>query len=437
MSRALIICSLIVLSGCTGGPVHEQFEVPPEGQPITLAPTIDFTPPTAMAFDTANRPYLVNNRRPEAFGRIETLRDGRWLRLDVRPALRTLAPEPKTPTKRIPHALGEIVFDDGNRLYATIGGALIFSPDLGGSFKAHALPTAKASLELRSGPGALLHPPAIAVLEPGGYIEGERWGRRTALSILLPRLSDAGLELGAAIPITDNCAVAGSGGHSGGSSFAVSTGNLLHLVWAAFPDSGETGNPTWVATVDRRGRRVVARRLLGIAPPEAPDVHSRPSITADADGTLHVVSGAHGQPFLYWRSLEAGTIEGGWSEEEAMDDKQTYASLVCDGKGRLHSVFRQWLPTASLGYQRRDSDATLWDQTRTLVHGAPKQSDSNYGIFYQRLWVDRRDAIYLAYTYWETSTRSEGNYPDVLVCSEDGGENWRYVDTDYFTDRVD
>lgn len=435
--RALaLLLPILLATGCTGGSGIDTFRVPSHARPDSLAPATAFMPPTAMAFDSSNRPYLANNRRPEFFGQIQTLGDEGWITLDALPALRGVVPDLQAKGNTVHHAMGEIVFDDGDRLYATLGGLLLFSSDRGASFRAHELPPGKHSLELRTGPGDMPHPPAISVMAPGGYVDGVRWGRSTRLSVLLPTVTPEGLRLGEPIPIADDCAVAGSGGHSGGSSFAVSSGDLLHLVWAAYPDSGETGNPTWIATVDRRSRRVIARRLLGVVEPEAPDVHSRPTITSDGRGLLHVLSGAHGQPFRYWRSSSPGSIEGGWSEVELLDEDQTYASLVCDGDDRLHSVFRQWLPTASLGYQRRGARDATWEDTRTLVHGAPKRSDANYGIFYQRLWRDRAGGLYLAYTYWETVTRAEGVYPDALIASRDGGETWDYADTDLFRKRL-
>jgi hypothetical protein len=431
---------LLLLASCAGGP-RAPFTVPPSGQPATLLPDASLPAPTAIAFDSHDRPTLMNTRDPARFGILSTLVEGRWVEHTCLDALRAVRPGFVPPTKREPHAMGELVFDDADALYVTLAGVLLYSTDGGESFRAYPLPSRSASLELRVGPGPFPGPPAVAVITEPRRTPGHRWGELSTLSVYLPRKAGDGLDLGDPVRVTERCLVAGSGGHSGGTSFAVTRDGLTHLVWAEMPDSvdgrlARAGNPTCVGTIDRRTRRLVARRHLVDAPPEVPDVHSRPTIAQDREGYLHVIAGAHGQPFQYLRSLRPNSIEDGWTPSAAMAERQTYASLVCDTKGRLHSVFRQWRPEATLGYQSKAATDDAWSPVRTLVFGALERGRSDYGIFYQRLAVDRRGILYLAFTFWETHTEMAGVYPEALAVSTDGGENWRLADTGDMARRI-
>ena len=71
--------------------------------------------------------------------------------------------------------------------------------------------------------------------------------------------------------------------------------------------------------------------LVGYGPP-ANDIHNSPSITMDSQGYLHALSGTHGCPFPYARSLAPNTAHAGWTVPEAawQDARQTYIGFVCD-----------------------------------------------------------------------------------------------------------
>lgn len=399
------------------------FEIPASGKPERLLGDIALEAPTAMAFDSHNRPYLINNRNPESFGTIHTVRNGAWLTRSCLAAIE----DAKRPEKRNLHAPGELVIDDDDCLYATMAGHLVYSNDLGETFSAY---PCRGTLELRVGPNALAAPPAVCQRTGTTYVDRDvaRWAARGTLSVLLPSKTDSGLELGDPIQITDNCMTAGSGGHSGGTSFAVTVDHLTHLVYAETPDNlKDGGNPIYIATVDRTTRTVVARQFLVNAMPKKPDVHTRPTITVDTRGYLHVLSGSHGQPFYYLRSLKANDITGGWTEPVQLIGRQCYASIVCDQDNRLHSVFREWLPHASLGYSSAavtDADGA-WSKPKTLVHGALKRGKYEYGIFYHRMFIDRASTVYVNFTFFEFGTGSDGQYPEALIASDDVGKTCR------------
>lgn len=417
--------ALLTNTRVIGADVSAPFTIPPSGEPERLAQNLDCPTPTAMAFDSKNRPYLINTRQQNSVGQLWTLRKGQWVVRSFRDVLH----KKTMPGKRQLHAQGELVIDDQDALYARVGDTLVYSADLGKTFQAY---PCHGSLELRTGPTAFSMPPAICVVNKSRYVDRDaaKWAKRGTLAVLLPVKTSHGLDLGEPIKVSDSCLAAGSGGHSGGTSFAVTIGNFTHLVYAECPDDITSGgNPIYVATIDRDKRKVVSNQFLVNAPPGKADVHTRPTITADTDGFLHVLSGSHGQPFWYMRSLQAGDISKGWAKPTKLSGRQCYASIICDNNNQLHTVFREWRPHATLGYASADASSGTWTFPKTVVLGALTPGKYQYGIFYHRLFVDRRSNLYLSFTFFEFQSGENGNYPEVLAVSSDGGKSWRLAST--------
>lgn len=267
--------------------------------------------------------------------------------------------------------------------------------------------------------------------------DAAKWANRGTLSVLLPNKTADGLDLGDPIRVTDNCMAAGSGGHSGGTLFAVTVGQRTHVVYAQCPDDlRHGGNLIYIATIDRMTRKVLARQFLVNAPPNKAAVHTRPTISADSKGHLHVLSGSHGQPFYYLRSLKPGDISGGWTEPTKLTGRQRYASIVCDANDQLHSVFREWISHASRGYSTADAGEGKWTAPRTLVQGALPRGKYEYGIFYPQLFIDRAHDLYLSFTFLEFRAKNRGNYPQALAVSADGDKNWRLASTCGFQEAI-
>jgi len=222
--------------------------------------------------------------------------------------------------------------------------------------------------------------------------------------------------------------------------------------------------PTYVATYDRSIKRLGAPVLVGHGPP-ANDVHNSPCITMDSKGYLHVLIGTHGRTFKYVRSLSPNSADGGWTEPEdgrtfkyvrslspnsadggwtEPEDvgpglRQTYVGMVCDHDNTLHLVFRLWLSDnkyfpaglyANLAYMRKIPGEN-WSDARPLVV-APF---SEYSIFYHRLTIDRRSALFLSYDYWSTfwfyRTDHRGNRRSLLM-SPDSGNTWKLASSREF-----
>jgi hypothetical protein len=113
---------LVAIDG-NGAEEMTPFSIPPHGKPELLLGNIDLEAPTAMAFDSRNRPYLLNCRNPKSFGKIRTVRDGEWVTLSVS----HLFERSSVPTERNMHAPGTIVIDDSDGIYVSLGGKLIYS----------------------------------------------------------------------------------------------------------------------------------------------------------------------------------------------------------------------------------------------------------------------------------------------------------------------
>ncbi len=434
--RLYIILSLLVISA-TPQAARLPFEIPPSGQPQELIGNMDMMGPTALAFDSRNRPYLFDARWPKHFGYILTLREGKWVKLSYESALRELFPSLRPPSRPFLHARGTIVFDDQDGLYFIItvpksGGGrskrfqsvLIYSPDLGESFQAYRLPRGRTSLELRVGHNRLTAPPAISVSVPRQRVSYIKWGRRSRFSVILPRKEGNRLQIPAPVTVSDNALAAGTG-HSGGTSFAVTTGRYTHVVYTEVPNSARGGNPTYAATIDRDTGRVVSRTFLVTADPEKPDNHSRPVITVDSSLYLHVIAGSHNGDFHYLRSLKPDATDAGWTSPEVLrGERRTYQGLVCDLDDRLHLVYRAH---PSLRYQRRSADDQGWSPSLELVR-APR-GHRGYTVFYHRLAIDRIGTLYLAFTFFDRKLRERGDFPQALITSTDGGRTWQLART--------
>jgi hypothetical protein len=243
--------------------------------------------------------------------------------------------------------------------------------------------------------------------------------------------------MGQPILVSDLCI--GLSQHSGIPASVVSKDGKVHVIWAEAtdPDEDVPGVPTYVATIDRETREMGEPALVGYGPP-ANDIHNSPSITMDSQGCLHALSGTHGCPFPYARSLAPNTAHAGWTVPEAawQDARQTYIGFVCDPDDTLHSAFRLWwngtsyFPAgnyATLAHQHRPA-GEAWQEPRVLV--VPPFSE--YSVFYHRLTIDRSGRLFLSYdyfsTYWFYRNDHQGSRR-ALMMSADGGMTWKLVET--------
>jgi len=104
------------------------------------------------------------------------------------------------------------------------------------------------------------------------------------------------------------------------------------------------------------------------------DNHCGTAIATDVDGTLHLLIGAHHATFIHLR-LPPGKLD--WEPVEdgrAVGETGTYPSLVCDGNGTLHLLYRRETNgrDAHLMYCRRPKQGP-WSAPHPLVRQAVKE----------------------------------------------------------------
>ncbi len=355
----------------------------------------------------------------------------------------------------------KVAFDEQNGRYTcmriaradkSIASLLIYRAAGGDRYHAYQLPGGAFDIEQFTGHNGLPHPPPVL-----SYVttasHPSTFCNYNDLLLYLPRRDGEGLELGEPVKVTDNCL--GSCQHSGGPASTATLDGKTHVVWGEVADDDAPGVPTYIATYDHATGELGDKVLLMHGAP-VNDVHNVPAIVQDSEGTIHVVSGSHGQPFRYRRSLKPNDAYGGWTEAVDVlsadyisdktdadgDGRQTYISLVCGADDTLHIAYRQWrlnaddyMPDnmyAALSHQSKPKDGD-WSPAHPLV--VPPVA--GYSIYYHKLTVDRRGRLYLSYNHWTNDTSYQSDFPDryhhqAVITSKDGGATWKLAETSDF-----
>ncbi|MDH7571580.1 MAG: BNR-4 repeat-containing protein, partial [Armatimonadota bacterium] len=336
---------------------------------------------------------------------------------------------------------------DGSRC-----GALLFTPDRGEHYQVLLFPADEFDIEQFTGHNALSEPPPVL-----SYVftrpHPARFCGYYDLFLYLPRREGDRVSLGDPVKVTDNCL--GSCQHSGGPASTATRNGKTHIVWGEVAPDNAAGVPTWTATFDHATRTLGKKVYLADAPP-VNDVHNVPAITIDRAGYLHIVTGAHGEPFQYLRSLKPNDTAAGFTKpvpvlsEGCVETgtgprgrgRQTYISLVCGPDDTLHLVCRQWRAGvdsyhggalyAALSYQRKPKNAP-WEPARPLV--IPPLP--GYSIYYHKLSIDRTGRLFLSYSYYSGEPSYQEEFPDryhhqAVMLSADGGDTWKLAETDDF-----
>lgn len=416
--------------------------------------------PNAVFFDRHNRPYIRTRRgNKDRTTGIQTLEGNQWVERSFVKAL-----EDKYPghlgTRRATGWHGtKTTFDADNHLYTllTIQAVdrkyrylYLSSRDGGKTFDLAELPLTRgvADIEHHTGHGMLVGPPPVVLYE---FTKSHpaRFASFHDMKILFPTKTETGIVLGEPITITDACF--GTCLHSGAPAPIATRGDRTHIVWGEIDDTGVPGVPTFAATYFHAEKRLSEKVLMGYAPP-VNDVHNQPGICMDSEGYLHVVTGAHGQPFLYRCSLKPNDALSGWTKAikvcttDNIDPKtgkeagrQTYLSLLCDNNDTLHIAYRQWrrgvdpyhngAQYAALSYQRKPKGKP-WEKPVPIV--VPPYP--SYSIYYHKLTHDRTGRLFLSYSYYSINTAYRNDIPELydyraVVMSADGGNAWKLLTT--------
>jgi hypothetical protein len=378
-------------------------------------------------FDMENRPFIISNDG------VFLLRNNAWIKTTIAHRADTNGIIPIRPVGT------KIAFDRDNDVYLLgrdNGSTVLFrSGDHGATFTAWPVPgSGNFDIEQFSGHNMISGPPPLARFRETARDPKLMWRRINDLDLILPaKKPDGSIVMGDPIAVSKECI--GLSTHSGIPSTIGSRGDKVYIAWgeATPPQEKAPGVPTYVATYNRSTGELGSPALLGYGPP-ANDVHNSPCITMDSKGYLHVLIGTHGRTFKYVRSLSPNNAGGGWTEAEDVRPglRQTYVGMVCGPDNALHLVFRLWLTDnkyypashyANLAYMSK-LPGKKWSDALPLVV-APF---SEYSIFYHRLTIDRKGALFLSYDYWSTfwfyRTDHHGNRRSLLM-SPDSGKTWK------------
>jgi hypothetical protein len=389
----------------------------------------DYPVETQVYFNADNQPFI---RTTEG---IVSYRNDQW----------TTAQYPHPVSPAISGASTKISFDADGDIYvlATSKGkhVLLHSTDNGETFASYPLPespSASFDIEQFSGHNIPNGPPPIVRFTRTQSDPNHFWRRFGDQELLLPKKTENGIEWEDPIHITDKSL--GVSSHSGIPSNVVSRDNKIHIAWGEATDPDDKnipGVPAYVATYDRDTKELSGPYLIGYgAPPN--DAHNTPCITMDSKGYLHVLTGTHGSPFHYSRSLHPNDASNGWTDPEPVGEglRQTYIGLVCDPDDTLHLCFRLWRHNtpyfplsyfASLSHMSKRPDEP-WSEP-TVLTVAPF---SEYSIYYHRLTINRTGHLFLSYDYWSTFWFYRTDHKDrrrALMTSPDSGQTWKLAET--------
>jgi len=409
-------------------------------------------------FDRSNRPFIRTrgSDRNVSTG-IQTLAKGQWIEKSFIQAVKAKYPG-FIRTERAAGWYGtKIAFDGDGCAYTLLRLALpnrkrpnvlLFSPDGFDTFHVCEFPRGEFDVEQWTGHNDLPGPPPIVLYQKTAN-HPARWATVNDLKLLLPTRNDGKLSLGEPVLVSRKCV--GPCRHSGAPSPTVTRDGRTHIVWGEVDDSGAPGVPTYAAAYDHRERKAGRKVFLAHGPP-VNDVHNAPGICMDSEGYLHAITGAHGRPFRYVRSLKPNDVYSGWTKpvdvlaRGFIDKKtgqqmgrQTYLALLCDSKDTLHIAFRQWRAGvddhhgganyAALSYQRKKKGRP-WENARPLVVAALP----GYSVYYHKMTLDRRDRLYLSYSYYTQDANYQNDLPGqynhrAVITSSDGGDHWKLAET--------
>jgi len=438
---------------------------------LTLTGQFGYEPPYPLnvpAFDAANMPVVRDRGADQnASLGVYTASGGAWALHEYWPAILQAVPDAT--------AFVDAGGWESDRMVVTTGGVyytaltvrtptlarvhvLLRSQDGGATWSAYRLPfstpvTPPADQDFGDftyehfvGHNEAAGPPTLAFWQRGARVG--RWATSCKLFIASGHLRFGRFVLD--LPVQVSRRAINPALVAGGGSQMVTIGRRTFIAYIEVARPGARGSRCYVATYDRRKRKIVNRKPVAYVKPD--NLHCTPAICSDSRGYLHVVTGSHGASFLFTSSLEparadcewtapAQVLTSGFVDSRSDADgkgRQTYVSLVCDRNDTLHVVSRQWrrmvddvcggTAYGALVHQRSRPNGR-WSEPSILVT-APAKGYVNY---YQKLAVDRRGRLFLSASVWcgtegaetRSSSRAANRYQRrmLLVCYD--GVTWR------------
>ncbi len=181
------------------------------------------------------------------------------------------------------------------------------------------------------------------------------------------------------------------------------------------------------ALVDPATAKIVREGIVGDV---QKDNHCGAAMTTDADGTLHLLIGAHHGSFVHYRmpldKADWEPVEDGQSIGQAA----TYPSLVCDREGTLHLTYRcePGGRNARVHYCRRERDGK-WSEPRTLASCAV--SEHSWVTNSIEAGPSGRLHVVMSNTLPVPDVGPNARYYGAShLYSDDSGNTWRQFDED-------
>ena len=440
---------------------------------LSLAEQFGYAPAYTQsfpAFDSHNAPALRSRAASQddtAF--VHRLEGDTWVKHDFLVALRAAYPDFAGTVNGGGWDCSRLVFDDEDRAYTTLTirleegdlrNVMLYSLDGCDTWRVVQLPFGdhpplydwrswgNVAMEHFVGHNHLDGPPFLALWYQVAPWKGV-WASRNRLFVVQPRFD--GDQLVIPQPVLVSNRFLGMIQCAGGSSFAVTDGELKHFVYSTVAPLTARTTPTYVATYDHATGTVGPSTYVG-GSVQSNDAHNTPGICIDSAGYLHVVTGAHSGPCKYARSLAphssslwtppVSVCKSGYRTRYTDADGrgiQAYVSLVCGPDDTLHLVTRQTRRNVdqyyrghgylALSYQRLPRGG-VWSKPQPLV--IPPQP--NYSMYYQKLSIDRLGRLFLTASYTDPtdpdSVRLYRRYHHRMVLmSGDAGATWDFATT--------
>jgi len=465
---ALLASLLLVTSQARAAVVSPPLQIDPTR---SLAEQFGYAPAytrNVPGFDSEGRAYI----RSRVAGQDDTsyvnaLTTDGWARFDLIAALRAAYPDYVDTVGAGGMLSARIEFDTQDRAYTVLTirreegefvNVLMYSLDRCRTWRVAELPfgdqpavfdgkyRGNVACEHFTGHNTVDGPPFIAVWRTIEDWPGS-WAARNQLFVLQPYFVGDDLVVPPPVRVTDR--FLGMLQAAGDSSFAASTVRKTYFTWTEVTVPGQGGSPVYVAVYDRASGKITSRRMVARAQP-LNDCHATPGICLDSTGVLHVVTGAHNQPFRYTHSLAPYDIRS-WTAQKFVlssgyrthgDDTdglayQTYLSFVCDPRDTLHIVFRQsrrGVDTLfngrgyrALCHQSRPSGGS-WSPSTVIATGIRQERYVNY---FQRLSISPSGKLFVSFSFF-TQDLPETLWPYTVfrqrvVLVSGNGLSWRFA----------